>query len=116
MSSGRPRSRTLPELYVVDATSERRSVAELQNLCYIRRVLPPVRRDTLAKRNQLDESDEAKQYARESPAERLDFALQSSGLTRQLALTVGNSLSSPDAADLAQKADQYAMPLRMLVR
>ena len=79
-------------------------------------MLLPVRRDTLAKRNQLDQNDEAKQYARENPAQRLNFALQSSGLTRQLALTVGNSLNSPEAADLARKAAIYAMPLRILVR
>jgi hypothetical protein len=82
-------------------------------LCYIRRVQLPARRDALAQRNRLDEIDEARQYALESPAERLSFALQSSELVRQLAMAVGNQNG---AADLDQKSAQYVMPLSRLVR
>jgi|GEM_PF-4670322 len=64
----------------------------------------------------MDESDAADQYRRETPAERLQFALDASALSRQLALAVGNNWATRTETDLELKSAMYVAPLRRLIR
>jgi hypothetical protein len=76
----------------------------------------PFDRLALARRNRLDEIDEAAQYAQEGPAERFQFALEASALARKLALAVGNNWETDTESDLRQKSALYVVPLRKLIR
>jgi hypothetical protein len=76
----------------------------------------PLRRDELKGRATLDKRDEAEQYERESPEQRLLIGLRHSELTRKLARAAGADWIIEPGDDLAEKARLYAVPLRKLCR
>ncbi len=79
-------------------------------------MIPPVRRDALAKRALRDEEDERTESDKETPTERLELALELSELAREAAESVGADWIVSPPADLPEKARLYALPLRLLKR
>jgi hypothetical protein len=79
-------------------------------------VIPPVRREALARRAERDAEDELRECSSESPSDRLELALELSELAREAAESLGADwvLAPPD--DLAEKARLYARPLAVLTR
>ena len=72
----------------------------------------PLRRDRLRERSARDEQQELAQTQGESPAERLDLALELAELTRQLAEAAGAAWLSTPCDNLARKARLHVRPLR----
>jgi hypothetical protein len=79
-------------------------------------MIPPVRREALRERENLDEADEYRTAEGESVSERLAMAIELSDLTRSLAESVAAPWVVEPAKDLEERARLYAAPLRLLVR
>ena len=76
----------------------------------------PVRREPLKERSELDELDELREARAESPAERLQLALELSELTRELAEATAASWTRATPDDLDEKARVYLAPLRAVTK
>jgi hypothetical protein len=79
-------------------------------------VILPVRREALKERSELDELDELRAARAESPAQRLQLALELSELTRELAEAAAAPWTRASADDLDEKAHCYLAPLRAAMR
>jgi hypothetical protein len=77
-------------------------------------VTPPLRRDALRARADLDARDEAEQCARETLELRFLAGLRLSDLSRRIARAAGADWVVAPGDDLAEKALLYAEPLRRL--
>lgn len=75
-------------------------------------MIPPVRREALRKRAEIDEADERVAFESESLSDRLALALELSGITRALAESVDAPWIREPPDDLPEKARLYAEPLR----
>ena len=82
----------------------------------MRIVIPPLRRDALARRAQRDADDEARACEAEDPAERIELSLELSELARETAESVGADWIRFPPNDLSEKARLYARPLALLKR
>jgi hypothetical protein len=79
-------------------------------------VIPPLRRDALARRAARDAEDERAASQGEEPGERADLALELSELARESAEALGADWVTSPPNDLAEKAELYARPLAVLRR
>lgn len=80
----------------------------------LRVVIPPVRREALARRLERDEADEVSESEAQSPAARVELALELSELARESAESLGAEWTRVPPDDLAEKARLYARPLAIL--
>jgi hypothetical protein len=76
---------------------------------------PPVRRDRLRERGELELVQALEEAARLTPAARMKMSLELSETARALAKAAGGSWSE-GADDLEEKARLYAAPLRAVTR
>lgn len=77
-------------------------------------MIPPVRRDLLAKRAVVDDADEHRASAAEDPSERLELSLELSESARESAESLGADWVRSPPNDLHEKARLYARPLAIL--